>query len=180
MLATRASIVAELLIASVATVLVAMSSPYAASSSMSHHELPLRWSCALPMPTQHEAMRVVHVELRSAPAKRDCSLGGTRAAMYRDRDFGAVALALGSCSEAELMRELDRTYALATASDADLGARFDAVREAYRVDLGFGGAHSSELLDAETMIGARYMNELMRRHDADAAFRVERIITALR
>jgi hypothetical protein len=30
------------------------------------------------------------------------------------------------------------------------------------------------------MIGARYMNELLRQHDAGEAFRVARIITALR
>jgi hypothetical protein len=161
MLASRAPVVAELLIASIATALVALSQP----------PTPTK-------PVHRETMHVVHVELASPPRRHaTCALTGELAELYRDRDFGAVALSLGSCSEADLMRELDRTYAIATASDADLGARFDAVREAYRIDLAFGGAHSSELVDAEKMIGARYINEL---HDVDEAQRVSRIVAALR
>jgi hypothetical protein len=158
MLATRVSIVAELLIAAAATVLIAVT--------------PSRSS----PPVHRESMHVVHVELMSAPHKRDCSLSGNRSAMYRARDFGAAALALGSCSEADLMRELDRTYTIATAVNADLRDRFDAVREAYRIDLAFGGEHSSELLDAEKMIAARYANTL---GNPDEAQRVARIVAAL-
>ncbi len=167
MLASRAPVVAELLIASVATALVAMSLPPADGSSLDATRVASR-----------SEMRVVHVELRSAPRARDCSLSGDRGALYRARDFGAVALGLGSCSDADLMRELDRTYTIATAVDADLRDRFDAVREAYRIDLAFGGAHSSELVDAEQMIAARYVNELTRKHDE--AKRVSRIALALR
>jgi hypothetical protein len=181
MLASRAPVVAELLIASVATALVAMTLPPEDGGSFAAARVvdasldsPRTGS---PPPSE---MRVVHVELRSAPRTRDCSLSGNRGALYRARDFGAVALALGSCSGADLMRELDRTYMIATAVDADLRDRFDAVREAYRIDLAFGGAHSSELVDAEKMIAARYVNELTRTHDALRFVDVSHIALALR
>ncbi|HEY1548977.1 MAG TPA: hypothetical protein VGG28_14230 [Kofleriaceae bacterium] len=163
MLASRAPVVAELLIASVATVLVATSPPS-------------------PKPVHRQRLHVVHVELASplSPVRHGCGVTGELATMYRDHEFGAVALALDSCRDADLMRALDGAYQIASASDADLSDRFVAVREAYRIDLAFGGAHSNELADAEKMIAARYANQLLRTHDVDEAQRVANIAAALR
>jgi hypothetical protein len=143
------------------------------------------WLASTPSPkpaSRRDELRVVHVELRRAPAKAiDCSapLPPKLDAMYRDREFGAVANALGGCPDAQLMRQLERTYALATDADAKLEARYDAVRQALTDDFAFGGAHARELTDATKMIATRRMNELLREDDFDGARHIERTISAL-
>ena len=151
MLATRVSIIAELILAAAATGLIAMTPEPARGRAVDP---------SIPHPAE---LRVVHVELMSAPHKPDCSLSGKRAALYRDRDFGAAALSLGTCRDADLMRALDRAYTIANAATADLADRLVAAQEAYAIDLAFGGVHSDELKDAEAMLAARRANQLVAR-----------------
>jgi hypothetical protein len=153
MLASRAPVVAELVIASVATALVALSPPRPA-----------------PAPAHHETLRVVHVELMSPPppAKLDCSgpLPPKLDAMYRDREFDAVANAVAACRDTrELMQQLARSYAIATNRHARFEDRFDAVQEAIKLDIAFGGANTNELDGLLGDIAREYVSkpELARR-----------------
>ncbi|HEX4451123.1 MAG TPA: hypothetical protein VH143_09650 [Kofleriaceae bacterium] len=133
MLASRAPVVAELLIAGIAMALVALSPPRPAPAHA---------------PAHRELLRVVHVELGSPPAKLDCSgpLPPNLGAMFRDHEFDAVANAVGACRDTqELLRQLARSYAVATSVHARLEDRFHATQEAIKLDIAFGGAHVDEL-----------------------------------
>jgi hypothetical protein len=162
MIATRASIVAELVITGAMTALVALFPPRAA-----------------PAPVHREELRVVHVELMSAsPAKLDRSapLPPRLAAMYARRDFAALERSLGDCRDMkQLLQQLERSWAIAVDRHETLDQRFQATHDVLELDIAFGGAHTAEL---EQTLGD-LAREYNRDHPAEAAARRARLDAAL-
>jgi hypothetical protein len=162
MLATRASIIVELVIAGAATGLIAISAPRAAPARLHREEL-----------------RVVRVELMSAPpAKLDCSapLPPRLAAMYARRDFAALERSLGDCRDTkELLQQLERSWAIAVDRHETLDQRFEATQDALKLDIAFGGAHTAELEQTLGDLAREYNHD----HPAEAAARRARLDAAL-
>jgi hypothetical protein len=141
MLAVRASVVVELIVAAMATVLLASS--------------PAPPTRAFAMPT------LPHVEIRPVPpvvAVDTCStLPATVDREYRASHFRAAGRALpASCKDAiELLARLADEWAIGMNRAGSPDERFDALEQARRHDLALGGAHADAIDDATRAVVVR-------------------------
>lgn len=165
MLAVRAQILVELIVAAAATALLA-SSPAAPTHAFVAPALP----------------RAVIEPSPVAPADLDAcwKLPAVADAAYRANHFAAAARAVPSaCDSATLLHYLSLAWEIAMDRGANVVDRFEALEQARTLDLAFGGAHADELDAAMRLVAPRAADALDARGDADSARRARAIAQLL-